>query len=329
MSVWMLPVGVLLLGTVTYDALSTTVVASSAGGPLTSRVARAVWSIVGRFARPGSVTMRLSGPVVVVLTVGTWLLLLWSGWALIFSSSPDAVVTFLDGEPADGWSRVYYAGFTIFTLGVGDVVPNGPPWQMLTGFAVASGLALTTLAITYFIPVVTAVTVRRAQANSIAGLGASPHEIVLRSWHEGSFRWVEAQLPRLAEQVLQTAERHLAYPILHYFHSASPRTDLAIQLHALDEAVTILEAGVTEPSRPHPQALAHFRHATTQLLDNLDLDLASARTPAAIDLAPLRDAGIPTVDDATFADQLDRLLEHRRRLSAFAAESVWYERSAG
>ena len=52
------------------------------------------------------------------------------------------------------------AGFTAFTLGVGDYIPNGQPWEVLTAIAVVSGLGLTTLAIIYLVPVVSAVTAR-------------------------------------------------------------------------------------------------------------------------------------------------------------------------
>lgn len=328
MAVWMLPLGAALLGTVAYDALSTTLVTTSAAGPLTSRVARWAWALAGRTARPGSALMRMTGPLVLVLTVCVWLLLLWGGWTLIFSASPQAVLSSPGGEVADGWSRVYFTGFTVFTLGVGDFAPNGATWQVLTSVAVVSGLALTTLAITYLVPVVTAVTARRTQARTIAALGSTPQDIVVAAWRNGSFSYLDQQLPRLAEQILLTAARHLSYPVLHYFHSATPETDLGVQLHALDEAVTILDVGVPEPSRPHPLALATFRQATTNLLDNLSLEVAPTRSTAPVDLGPLRAAGIPTVDDATFAARLDRVAEHRRRLTAFAEESPWYRRPA-
>lgn len=86
-----------------------------------------------------------------MLTLGTWLLLLWAGWTLVFSASPEAVLQDPEGVPADGWARAYFAGFSVFTLGVGDYVPNGPVWQLLTVVAVVSGLALTTMAITYLV----------------------------------------------------------------------------------------------------------------------------------------------------------------------------------
>lgn len=326
MSVWMIVVGIALLLTVAYDLLSTTLVTTTAAGPLTKRVATGLSSLARRVSRgPGSFLMQVTGPAVLLVTIGVWLLLLWGGWTLIFSADPDAVVSGTTGEPADGWSRLYFAGFTAFTLGVGDYVPNGAPWQVLTGLGVISGLAFTTLAITYLIPVVTAVTERRTQASSIAGLGTTPQQIVLSAWRNGSFDYLDHRLPKLGEDILLTAERHLSYPVLHFFHSARPHEDFAIQVLVLDEAVTLLDAGVEEGVGPHPAALSSVRHATTQLLQNMGVGASPRQEPVLLDLTPLRKAGVPTVDDDVFAERLEHHAEHRCRLAEFAEESLWHE----
>lgn len=325
MSVWMVVAGGLLLAVVSYDALSTTLVTTTAAGPMTARIARGWWSLARRVARgPRSMVMGLTGPSILVITISVWLVVMWSGWALIFAADPGAVVSSSTGEPADGWARVYFAAFTAFTLGVGDYIPHGAPWQLVTSLAVISGLALTTTAITYLVPVVTAVTARRSQANSIAGLGGTPEEIVLAGWWHGSFRFLEEQLPRLADGILLTAERHLSYPILHFFHSVEREEDFRVQVFVLDEAVTILEHGVPEESRPHPAALGSLRHATAQLLHHVSTEPSPEHQPAVTGLDRLREAGIPTVDDATFGRRLEGLADHRRHLVAFAEESLWH-----
>ena len=50
-------------------------------------------------------------------------------------------------------------------------------------------------------------------------------------------------------------ERHLSYPVLHYFHSAERHVDLRTQAQLLDEAVTLLRHAVAEDVRPHPVVL--------------------------------------------------------------------------
>ena len=324
MDTWMLPVGGLVIVAVGFDAISTTLSVGAAAGPITSRICAGWWSLARRLARgPTSPVVVSTGPVVVLLTIGVWLALLWGGWTLVFSADPDAVISSASREPAGGWTRVYYAAFTTFTLGVGDYIPNGEVWQILTGVAVLTGLGLTTLAITYLVPVVSAVTARRVQASTIAGLGATPQDIVVSAYRDERFPFLDHRLPQLADSILLTAERHLTYPVLHYFHSAERRADLRVQLVALDEAVSILQHGVDPRVAPHPASLDSARHAIQQVIRRATSEPTDSPPPAPPDLAPLRDAGIATVDDDTFARRLDELGEHRRRLASFSRVSLF------
>ena len=322
MSIWMLLLGFVLLGVVSYDALSTTLVASSPSGPLTERLGRGWWWLVRHLARgPHSLVLRWTGPLMMVFTVALWLLMLWAGWALIFAADPDSVLDATTRAPADGWSKVYFAAFSTFTLGVGDFVPSGAPWQVATSLATISGLALTTTAVTYFLPVVIAVTARRTQASSIARFGDTPQQIVIAGWHDGSFRFLASELNRLTAQILRTAERQLSYPILNYFHSEQREKDFRVQLRALDEAVTLLAHAVQPSYRPHPMVIDGVRHASRQITRHISP--SGAQTVDPIDLTPLREAGVPTVDDASFTRDVASVTDHRRRVAAYSRESLW------
>lgn len=329
MTAWVLVLGgVALLALLAHDVVSTTLAVGAAAGPLTSRIGRGWWRVARRLSSgPRSPLVTWAGPTVLILTVSVWMALLWGGWILIFSSSPDAVVSAESGEPADGWSRVYYAAFTVFTLGVGDYVPQGPAWQVATSVAVASGLALVTMGITYLMPVVNAVTSRRTQASSISGLGDDAVGIVVGGWHDGSFDELVKALPQLASEVLNTAERHLSYPVVHFFHSAERHVDLRVKVAELDEAVSVLMHGVGDDVAPAPQDLRRLRHAVKELVDRADVP-AAEEPPEPPDLQRVRDAGIPTVDDVTFERRLADEREHRRRLAGYASESLWWQHVA-
>jgi len=261
--------------------------------------------------------------VVLLLTIGVWLGLLWAGWTLVLAADPDAVISSATREPASGWSRVSFAGFTTFTLGVGDYIPNGRPWKILTAIASVTGLGLTTLALTYLVPVVSAVTARRSQANTIAGMGTTPQEIVISGLRDHRFPYLEHRPQALSDSLLETAERHLAYPVLHYFHSAERHVDLRTQTYLLDEAVTLLQQGVAAGIRPHPAVLDGRRHAITQLVERATDGSSVVTPPATPRLDALRRAGIPTVDDETFQRSVAGLTDHRRRVAEFASESLW------
>ena len=324
MTLFMLLAGTALILLVAYDAIATTLSIGAGAGPITARITAGWWRLVRRLAgRADSPIVVSSGPVVVLLTVGVWLAMLWGGWTLVFAADPDAVISSSTREPSSGWSRVYYAGFTAFTLGVGDYIPNGPLWEILTAVAVVSGLGLTTLAITYLVPIVNVVTSRRVQANTIAGLGNTPQDIVISGLGDHPFAYLEHRLRALSDSLMQTAEQHLSYPVLHYFHSAEHHVDLRTQAYRLDEAITLLQHGVTQQVRPHPAALNAVRHAINQLIDRATTAASDGDLPPPPDLDPLREAGVPTVDDQTFHRAVAALDDHRRRLAQFANESLW------
>lgn len=321
-SILVLLAGLVTIGLTAWDAVATTLSNTTAAGPLTGRLTQWGWRVAHRLARrPTSPILAAAGPLLLVATLGIWLLLLWAGWTLVFSADATAVVSSATGEPADWSQRAYFAGFTTFTLGVGDYIPVSAPWQLATVVATVSGLALTTAGITYVIPVVSAATERSAQAANIAGLGDTAQDIVLSAYHDESVRFLEPALRQLTPALLLTAERHLAYPVLHYFHPRSPRVELRVQLAILDDALTLVESGLAdEVQRPHPAAISGLRAAISHLLDRADV---AEVAPRPLRLQPLRDAGLPVTAEATFAGRTEELAEHRGRVAAYAAESKW------
>lgn len=93
--------GLAALAVATWDAIATTLSTATAGGPLTSRITRWCWRGAHRLAsRPTSLIMAAAGPLLLIVTVGTWLVLLWIGWTLIFSFDATSVVSSTTREPA-------------------------------------------------------------------------------------------------------------------------------------------------------------------------------------------------------------------------------------
>jgi hypothetical protein len=322
---WMLALGLAVLVVTAYDAVTTVVAPWAGGGPLTSRLARGWWRAAHRIARrPDSPVLAWAGPAVLLGTIVVWLVLVWGGWTLVLASEPGAVVSDPEGLPADLAGRAYFAGFTVFTLGVGDLVPEGAPWRLVTVVASASGLALTTAAITYLTPVLSAVVERRTQAATIASLGSSPQELVLRAYHDGSLRILEPLLVQLGDDLGLTAERHLAYPVLHQFHPRAPAQDLRARLADLDDALTVIRLGVDDArvDVPHPMVMASAQEAIDQLVDR-----GSRRRdrvdPRPLELGLLRAAGVPVIAQEEFEHRLAAERDRRERLAAYAAESAW------
>jgi hypothetical protein len=316
MNVAFLAAGTVLLVLVVVDVLWTTVWVAGGAGPLTSRAMSATWRLLRSAGSRHSKLLTLSGPVVLVTTLTAWILLLWVGWTLVFASAERAVVSTASGRPVTWVDRVYFTGYTVFTLGIGDFVPRGGPWQVATVVASATGLLFVTLAVTYVLSVLGAVTQKRAFASSVSGLGASGVEILERSWDGDCFRGVEVPLVSLADQLTTLTSNHKAYPVLHYFYSEHPSRAPTTSIVVLDDALTLLAFGVAEAARPNELILAQARSSIQQYLDTLESAYVqpAARTPPPPDLATLRATEVPTVTDAAFEDSVSALEERRRLL---------------
>ncbi|MEH6665781.1 MAG: potassium channel family protein [Brevundimonas sp.] len=306
--------GAVLLGLLTVDVFVTALTLRGAG-PLTGRLAQGLWRGLLRLhrGRAGHRLLGFAGGAIAALTLAYWVLVLWAGWALVFAGAAGAVVD-SQGQPADLWSRIYFAGFNIFTLGLGDYRPVGAAWQMATVLASASGLVVVTLGITYLLPVLSHAVSRQALAGQVGLLGPTPARVALNARAQGLDAFAE-RLSRLEGDVLQQGRRHLAYPVLHYFHTGDPRLALPLRLAVLYEGLLILTHGLGDRDQPPPPACLSMLAALDLFLDSVagDLLAGEAQTPPAPSLTPLADAGAPVRPRAAFEAALRRR-DHRRAL---------------
>ena len=318
--------GFFLLVLVLVDALWTTL-APRGGGPVTKRIARAWWtaSLWLHRRRPHGARglLGFAGPALIVVVFLVLVIGLWAGWLMVFSADPAAIVSSSSRVPAALAERIYYVGFTLFTLGNGDYVPVGGRWAVLTALASLNGLFVVTLAITYLVPIVSAVASKRQLAAIINDLGASPVELVCGAWDGSGFEGLDQHLTALVSSIEGHTQRHLAYPILHYFQSENPRTSLAVSIAVLDEALLLLAEGLTPTVRLAPAVIEPTRRAINGLLDTLNDAFISpaAQTPAPPDLAALASAGIPTVAVPDFGRVVAGLEARRRLLSGLVTDA--------
>ena len=316
--------GVALLVLATYDALRTTIAPTAGAGPLTKSLSRLIW-VVARYVASGPRARVLTtvGTLVLLLSIAAWVLLLWAGWTLLFAADADAIVR-SSGEPAGVWDLVYFTGFTIFTLGVGDLFPVSPLWQVLTPVATLHGLFLLTLSITYLVPVMGAAVDRRSQAANLWAMGGSASSIVSSGWHLGSFEALDRSLQSLAVALMRTAERHPTYPALNYFHTGEARSDFRARIAALDDAVSLLLHAVPLSARPTPATLTTLQRVVDDLLRSAGhANDRPGDPPPLPDLAPLVAAGVPVRPRAEIEEAFARLSDRRRRLYNSVTEVGW------
>ena len=335
--------GAVVLILTAFDLLKT-VLTVRGGGPITGRANAWLWdaALALHARRENHRALSAAGPVLATLTLVSWLVGLWLGWTLVFCGAAEAVVAAKDQSPAGLVERIYFAGYTLTTLGLGDFNALGGGWRIATVLTAASGLMLFTMAITYIVPIVDATVTLRQLATYIDGLGDDPLDVVARSWNghpeeSGSapnggpgtgFDPLRTHLTSLTPLVATVRQRYLAYPILHYFHSDDPRMAAPLRLAALDEAVTLLTHAVEPRVRLPRQVVAPLRAQLNGYLEMLQAQwIVPAETPPpGYRLAELRAKGVPCVDDATLADALGERAMHRRRLAGLVASDgrAWH-----
>jgi hypothetical protein len=323
----MILVGVGLLLLVVADAVITTLAIVEMPGPLTRILSLTLWRGLRYLtSRSGSRLLRSAGPLVTLSVVSVWLVGAWLGWSLIFAAFPGAVIELDTGEPASFWSAVYFTANSIATTGAGDFVPSDDLWRTLGGAASIFGLGLITLAITYLLPVTSAAVFRFRFAKTISAMGGTPHEIVLRHWDGESLEELAEAVPGLVEGVVRLRAEHIAYPVLHFFHTGEPDRALALRVAALDEALTIGLVGLDEQHRLVERRALPLRSVIDDLLRTVvgqAFAVPREEVPPPPELEALRAAGIPVADQRDFEDAIREMDDRRRKLSSFVRDDAW------
>ena len=189
------------------------------------------------------------------------------------------------------------------SLGPGYLVPAETEARLAVGLASITGLGLLTLGVTYTLLVVTAVTDRRTMSLTISSMGSSARQIADRLQSSGM---AAQRVSSLADAVQQLAQRHLAYPILHFFHEGQRPAAFAPSLAALDEALRLVER---EGDGFDPLAIASFRTAVDQLLGVTEHHLGRHMPD---DVPPAGHGDVP-----------EEAADRRRRLAALVADAGW------
>ncbi|HEX2028970.1 MAG TPA: ion channel, partial [Nitriliruptorales bacterium] len=319
--------GVAVVALALGDAIATTVRVGRRGGPVTRLVSGLLWRGLSRLrvSRLRLFPLYVSGMAVTLSIIGLWIAATIFGWFLIFASTPGAILETATNRPADMASRLYYSGYTVFTLGIGDYRPGGTVWQTATWFAAGSGLLLVTLVITYTIPLTTAVSQKRQLARLISGLGSHAAEIVAKGWSGRNFSVLEGWLQSLTPLLARLAEHHLAYPMLHFFHTGDRDAAVGPAVAVLDETLLVLELAVDPDVRPSRLSLDPPRAAIEALLTTIPevyVNTASEPPPHP-GLGLLEEHGIPCVPRSAVRDAFDEVVDERRRLLSLVHHEGW------
>ena len=329
---WLGVIGILLIALANYDAIKTTLSASHSG-PMTNRSISSVWAVLLAIHQRHRCHRLLSaaGPWLTVGLITIWLLLALAGWWLLFCSAEDAVVNATTKASANGIERLYYAGYTLTTLGYGDFVPGSDGWRMPPPLAAANGFFLFTLTITYMLSIIANVTEKRHVALTIHALGESPLDILSATHDNGTYTSLGQQLQPLQQAISRLGQQHLAYPILHYYHDPRSQKSLPVALARLYQALSIAQIACPTIGHATRQQLNMGIVTLENFLATLDSAFIDA-VPTPPELPSLeayhRLPGIATSPHAIrqqLAERQQRLLAAYVQKDGWAWQTVWNE----
>jgi len=232
-------------------------------------LARGVMRVVWRMFRGPSRRNRasaLAGPVGLVAVIGTWVVLLACGWALIYWPHIADGFSFSEsaGNGPDLIDALNISLVTLTTLGFGDVTPQAEwlriasPLEALLGFGLLSA-SISWLLLTY--PVLAR---RRSLAYEISLLRKADRENDLTLDDLGPDA-AERMYQELASRLVAVERDFVSFPVTYYFAERDDRFSLAL---SADYLYSLAKRGCSE-GRP-----ARTRLRAQMLLEAID-DLAA------------------------------------------------------
>ena len=326
---WVLLIAGLLVLLLTHIDLVWTTLTLRGGGPITRRLGTGMWyGLLSLHRQYGGFHLLLSqcGWLTLSVTLLGWVAMTWSGWTLIFAADPQAVVNEKTGEAANWAELIYFTGFAIYTLGVGDYVPKGALWQILTPVAALNGFILITLSVSYLLQVLTAALGDRKAASMIHTLGGSPATILQTAWNGKDFSRLSLSLAQVTEQLAQHTQEHKAYPVLQLFHQPNPRAALPLQIAILGEALACLK--ITRPTHHglDPFVLSGAAAMIATTWENLPswLAIEPAEAPPVVTREWFAEHGLPTPNLEEMTEKQQHQVKALRwRLLALVLSDGW------
>jgi hypothetical protein len=229
------------------------------------------WSAIAsrmKDARRRETAFSFYGPLSLVCLIVAWAAGLVVGFSLMFYGLGSPFADSLGG-PSGLRTDLYVSGTTLFTLGLGDVVPRSPWTRELIILEAGMGLGFVAVVIGYF-PVLYGAFSRREVSISLldARAGSPPTAVELLRRH--SFTGGDAALTLLLEEwerwAAELMESHISYPLLCYFRSQHTNQSWLSALTAILDACALLIAGVQgHPARQAQLTFAMARHALVDL----------------------------------------------------------------
>jgi len=234
----------------------------------------APWAALARHVRNPKVREQIYstfGPGSLLFLLMVWAFLLVAGFALLFFALGTPFADAMGDRSALGHMRtdLYVSGTTLFTLGLGDVVPHSLAARALIICESGTGLGFVALVIGY-VPVLYGSFSRRevsvALLDGRAGSPPTSTELLRRHSFAGGQDALVVLLIEWERWSAEILESHVSYPILCYYRSQHDNQSWLSALTAvLDSCALLISVVPGVASRQAQLTFAMARHALVDL----------------------------------------------------------------
>jgi hypothetical protein len=247
------------------------------------------WACIARNTRNPKVREQLYswyGPGSLLLLLIVWALLLVAGFGLLFFGLRTPFGDNMADATALARLRtdLYVSGTTLFTLGLGDVLPRSLAARVLIVVEAGTGLGFVALVIGY-VPVLYGSFSRRevsvALLDARAGSPPTSTELLRRHAFDGGQEALVVLLIEWERWSAEILESHISYPILCYYRSQHDNQSWLSALTAvLDSCAMLISIAPGTASRQAQLTFAMARHALVDLGHVFSLEKQEARLRA-------------------------------------------------
>ncbi|WP_299700573.1 potassium channel family protein [uncultured Pontibacter sp.] len=317
--------GIVLFAVIAMDIVKTTL-SSKGGGVITSKLSRGVWNIffVASGKNGTSTLLSYAGLAVLCSVLLFWVAALWLALFLMLLAEPDSIVNSSTMAKASSLEKLYYAGFTLSTLGVGDYKATSDLWRIVTSVAAFSGLAFITTSITYFVPVLQAVGLQSKLSLYLSSMGKTPQEILTNSWDGKGFSSFFDNTSDICQMLIQHTMHHHSYPVIHYFHKKQPEQAIAPAMVLLTETYHLLKETVSGQEEENGLQMSMLQTTLDSYLEMLKSGFLKDASPKGdapiLDLKELKAAGIPLAEEGALKYSSAQATQERRELLTLLLE---------
>src|SRR5271154_398797 len=236
----------------------------------------APWVLMAERARNKKVREQIYsvyGPLSLLLLLLLWAVLLICGFGMFYFSMRSPFGDVMMGHSTSAWAQfgtdLYVSGTTLFTLGLGDVVPHSRLARAVIIFESGVGLGFVALVIGY-LPVLYQAFSRRevsvALLDARAGSPPNAGELLRRHAFEGGQEALSDLLAEWERWSAEILESHISYPILCYYRSQHDNQSwLSALVSILDTCALLISVVEGTPSRQAQLTFVMARHALIDL----------------------------------------------------------------